>query len=105
MFATIRTTAPALLILLLASTRLTAAPALLVLSKAENTLAVVDPGSLQVLRKVPVGEGPHEVVVSADGKTAFVANYGNQKPGNTMSIIEIRMSVGALDVHLRDMEE
>ena len=89
MFATVRTTSLALLIPLLASARLTAAPALLVLSKAENTLAVVDPVSLQVLRKVPVGEGPHEVVVSADGKTAFVANYGNQKPGNTISMIDI----------------
>src|SRR5688572_33293933 len=89
MLASIRTTSLALLILLTASPPSWAKAVLLVLSKAENTLAVVDPDSLEVLRKVPVGEGPHEVVVSADGKTAFVANYGNQKPGNTISVIDI----------------
>src|SRR5688500_8743857 len=89
MLATIRRTSIGLVILLLAAPRLRAEPVLLVLSKAENTLAVVDPDSLEVLRKIPVGEGPHEVVVSADGKTAFVANYGNQKPGNTLSMIDV----------------
>ena len=66
-----------------------AKPALLVLSKAENTLAVVDPDSLAVVKKVPVGEGPHEVCVSADARLAFVANYGNQTPGNTISVIDL----------------
>jgi YVTN family beta-propeller protein len=68
-----------------------AAPsALLILNKMENTLAIVDPVSLKVLGKVPTGEGPHEVVASADGRTAYVANYGTQqKAGNSISIIDI----------------
>ena len=49
---------------------------LLALSKSDHTLAIVDPGSLKVLAKVPVGEDPHEVIASADGKTAYVSIYG-----------------------------
>lgn len=63
---------------------------LLVLNKIENTLAIVDPMSLKVVGKVPTGEGPHEVVTSADGRTAYVANYGPQgKPGNSLSVIDL----------------
>ena len=50
--------------------------ALLALSKQDHTLAIVDPASLQVLAQIPVGDDPHEVVASADGKTAYVSNYG-----------------------------
>jgi DNA-binding beta-propeller fold protein YncE len=51
-------------------------PSLLVLSKQDHTLAIVDPASLQVLARVPVGDDPHEVIASADGTTAYVSNYG-----------------------------
>lgn len=49
---------------------------LLVLSKQAHTLSIVDPGTLQVLAKIPSGEDPHEVVASSDGKTAYISNYG-----------------------------
>ena len=49
---------------------------LLALSKADHTLAIVDPQSLNVITYIPVGEDPHEVVASPDGKTAYVAIYG-----------------------------
>jgi YVTN family beta-propeller protein len=49
---------------------------LLSLSKQDHTLAIVDPVSLQVLARIPVGDDPHEVAASADGKTAYVSNYG-----------------------------
>ena len=51
--------------------------ALLALSKADHILAIVDPVSLKVIARVPVGQDPHEVVASADGKTAYVSNMGN----------------------------
>jgi len=51
-------------------------PALLVLSKQRHTLAIVDPASLKVVARVPVGDDPHEVVAATDGKTAYVSNYG-----------------------------
>ncbi len=50
--------------------------ALLVLSKGDHTLAIVDPSNLQVVARLPVGDDPHEVIASTDGKTAYVSNYG-----------------------------
>lgn len=63
---------------------------LLVLNKEEATLAIVDPASGKVLGRVPTGDGPHELVVSSDGKTAFASNYGTgTAPGHTISMIDI----------------
>ncbi len=62
---------------------------LLVLNKNEANLAILDAATMKVLGKVPVGDSPHEVVISADGKRAYVANYGAQTPGNTISIIDL----------------
>lgn len=54
----------------------TPARALLALSKRAHTLAIVDPTTLKVLARLPVGPDPHEVIASADGKTAYVSIYG-----------------------------
>ena len=63
---------------------------LVVLNKEEATLVTVDPASGKVLGRVPTGEGPHEVAVSDDGRTAFVANYGTgPSPGGTISVIDL----------------
>ncbi|HVC47849.1 MAG TPA: YncE family protein [Terracidiphilus sp.] len=50
--------------------------ALLVLSKTNHTLAIVNPKTLKVVARVPVGPDPHEVIASTDGRTAYVSNYG-----------------------------
>jgi YVTN family beta-propeller protein len=49
---------------------------LLALSKTDHTLAIVDPATLKVVARIPVGEDPHEVIASADGRTAYVSIYG-----------------------------
>jgi YVTN family beta-propeller protein len=49
---------------------------LLALSKGDHVLAIIDPVTLKVIARVPVGSDPHEVVASADGKTAYVTIYG-----------------------------
>jgi YVTN family beta-propeller protein len=49
---------------------------LLALSKANHTLSVVDPSTLKVVARMPVGTDPHEVVASEDGRTAYVSIYG-----------------------------
>lgn len=49
---------------------------LLAISKAAHTLAIVDPATLKVLARIPVGSDPHEVIASSDGKTAYVSIYG-----------------------------
>src|SRR5262245_25069658 len=67
-----------------------AGPTLLVLNKTDFTLAFVDPTTNTVVAKVPTGDGPHEVVVSTDGKFAFVSNYQAQTP--SLSMIDIAAS-------------
>lgn len=62
--------------------------ALLVLSKGDHTLAIVDPATLKVVAKAPVGEDPHEVIASTDGKFAYVSNYGGGAY-NTLTLIDL----------------
>ena len=62
---------------------------LLILNKNEATLVMVDGKTLAIIAKIPTGDFPHEVAVSADGKTAYVANYGAQQPNNSLSIIDL----------------
>jgi YVTN family beta-propeller protein len=61
---------------------------LLVLSKQDLTLAIVDATTLQVIAKAPVGNDPHEVTASSDGKTAYVSNYGSGAY-NTLAVIDL----------------
>jgi YVTN family beta-propeller protein len=70
--------------------RSTSTPRLLVLNKEDATFAVIDPATDRLLGTVPVGQGPHELVVSSDGKWAFASNYGTgPAPGHTISMIDI----------------
>ena len=63
---------------------------LLVLSKGDRTLSVVDPATLKILGKVPSGDDPHEVAASADGRTAYISNYGAGRGGfNTLTMGDI----------------
>lgn len=62
---------------------------LVVLNKNDSNLAIVDAKTMKVVAKIPTGDSPHEVVLSADGKTAFVANYGAQTPGSSLSVIDL----------------
>lgn len=62
--------------------------ALLVLSKQDRTLAIVDPATLKVVAKVPVGDDPHEVIASADGRTAYVSNYGFGR-FHTLAVVDL----------------
>lgn len=73
---------------------------ILILNKAEATMVIVDASTLEIVAKVPTGDFPHEVAVSADGKTAYVANYGAQQPNNSISVIDIpsRKEVKRIDL-------
>ncbi len=62
--------------------------ALLVLSKSDRTLAIVDPSSLKVIARMPSGPDPHEVIASADGKLAFISNYGGGAY-NTLTVVDL----------------
>lgn len=81
----------------------TPSAALLVLNKEDATLSIIDPATLKTITQIPVGEGPHEIAASDDGKFAFVANYGARTPGSSISFIDLtaqkelrRVDLGAL---------
>jgi YVTN family beta-propeller protein len=81
-------------LLLTAATRAAETPsaALLVLDKTDNTLVIVDPARLQPVARVPAGEDPHEVVVSDDGRLAYISNYGAYgfpSPLHTISVVDL----------------
>jgi YVTN family beta-propeller protein len=68
----------------------TPSPALLVLEKADASLAIVDPSSLQVVARVPAGPDPHEIVASPDGKLAYISNYGGSDSTlNTITVVDL----------------
>jgi YVTN family beta-propeller protein len=68
---------------------LSLAAQLLVLNKSDATLSFIDPASGKTAATIATGQGPHEIEVSADGRLAFVTNYGAQTPGNTLSVVDI----------------
>ena len=81
-----------LAVTLLASTvsAQTSASALLVLAKSDNTVAIVDPTTLQVLARVAAGPDPHEITASDDGKLAYISNYGGPDSDlHTISVVDL----------------
>jgi YVTN family beta-propeller protein len=74
---------------------------LLVLAKSDNTVAVVDPATLQVLARIPAGPDPHEIIASDDGKLAYISNYGGSDSTlNTISVVNLvaRKPLPAIDL-------
>lgn len=78
-------------------------PALVVLDKDDSELAIVDPGTLQVVGKVKTGPIPHEVAVSDDGKIALATNYGAHQDGTTLSVIDLDAQKEIHRVELKDL--
>ena len=88
---------------LVAANRISAQPtpqqSLLVLSKRNHTLAIVDPATLKVVGTAPVGTDPHEVIASADGKTAYVSIYGGGAY-HILSVIDLVAQKALPDIDL-----
>lgn len=68
---------------------LTSANTLLVANKSEATVSFLDLDSGRVVATIPTGAGPHEIAVSPDGRTAVVADYGQETPGRTLTVIDV----------------
>jgi YVTN family beta-propeller protein len=65
---------------------------LVVANQKEHTVLVVDPDNRRELAKIAVGVNGHEVIVSKDGRFAYVPIYGNSgvgKPGTDGSTIDV----------------
>ena len=57
---------------------------LLVLLRDAGALAIVDPASEKILGRVPTVKDPHEVAVTPDGRTAYVAS-----PSQGIAVIDV----------------
>lgn len=61
-----------------------------VANKAGGDVSFVDLETRRVVGTAPTGTGPHELVVSGDGRTAVVTDYGGGAAGgNTLTVIDI----------------
>ena len=72
---------------------------LLVLSKHDHALAIVDPATLKVVARAPVGPDPHEVIASSDGKIAYVSIYGGGAY-HVLSVIDLIAQKALPDIDL-----
>jgi len=73
----------------------TAAPGgtLLVSLSGEHKVALVDPASGEARSLLSSGKGPHEITLTRDAATAFVAIPGTGpqgEPGNTITVIDLK---------------
>lgn len=83
----------------------TPAKSLLVLEKDSTQLDIIDPTSLKVIAHVPVGEDPHEVIASSDGKTAYVSNYmGRGGPQHHLTVIDLVAQKALAPIELGALE-
>lgn len=79
----------------------TPASVLLVLEKTGNQLDIIDPATLKIMAKAPAGQDPYEVIASADGRLAFISNYGGpQSTLRTISVVDLvaRKALPAIDL-------
>lgn len=75
------------------------ADTLLVANRGGSTVTLIDPQTMTLLGTVTVGNDPHEIAVSADGRRAYVSNYGNSF-GSTISIVDIDARAKIKDVSI-----
>ena len=63
---------------------------LVVTNKSAATATIIDVATGRALATLPTGQGPHEIVLARDGRTAVVTDYGAQGPGgNTLTVIDV----------------
>ncbi len=62
---------------------------LVVLNKSEATVSLIDLNSGKIVATLPTGDGPHEAATSPDGRTVVVTNYGRQRPGESLTVIDL----------------
>ena len=63
----------------------------------------MDPKSLQVIARAPVGQDPHEVIASSDGKTAYVSIYGGGRY-HALSVIDLAGQKALPDIEYAEDE-
>lgn len=61
---------------------------LAVLNKLDNTVTLFSLRTGQAVITLPTGEGPHEGIISPDGKTLVVSDYATRDP-STLTVIDL----------------
>ena len=65
--------------------------ALVVVNLGAGEVLVYDARNFRILTKFPTGKEPHDVVVSSDGRVAYVADSGPRtEPGKTITVVDLR---------------
>ncbi|HET8786637.1 MAG TPA: hypothetical protein VFM38_13445 [Candidatus Limnocylindrales bacterium] len=63
---------------------------IVVTNKSPATATIIDVATGRALATLPTGQGPHEVILSKNGRVAVVSDYGAQGPGgNTLTVIDV----------------
>jgi DNA-binding beta-propeller fold protein YncE len=61
---------------------------LIVTNKSPSTATIIDVATGQALATLPTGNNPHEVVLSANGRTAVITDYGTGSTP-TLTVIDV----------------
>lgn len=62
---------------------------LMINSKGDQAVLLLDYKSLKPLGKVLVGEDPHEIVISPEGKTAYISKPQMNANGHEIAVVDI----------------
>jgi DNA-binding beta-propeller fold protein YncE len=73
----------------------------IVLNKGSATASFIDLALGRVVASAPTGDGPHELVVSSDGRTAVGTDYGRRSDGSSLTVFDVP---SATRVRTIDME-
>jgi YVTN family beta-propeller protein len=80
-----------------------------VVNKADGTASFLNPKTGATVLTATAGFLPHEIAASSDGRYAFVSNYGKDhvrseaptnKPGNTLTVIDLALGLTSADIQL-----
>jgi YVTN family beta-propeller protein len=63
---------------------------LLVLNKEAHSAWQLDATTGAKIAEYPTGVAPHEVAISPNKKRAIITNYGDQHPGNSLTVIDLQ---------------
>jgi YVTN family beta-propeller protein len=61
---------------------------IIVTNKTPSTATVIDVATGRAVATIPTGNGPHEIALSSDARTAVVTDYSGQ-PGRTLTVIDL----------------
>lgn len=62
---------------------------LVVVNKGPSTVSIIDVATGALHGRLPTGDGPHEVVLTSDGSTAIVTDYGARTGGSSLTVVDV----------------